>query len=396
MSFQVPAGIQCGGVHCGVKDDATKNDLMLIVAEANASGAGVYTQNVVHAASVGRNRTITPSDRIRAILANSGNANTCTGKRGEQDNKAMADATASALGIEPDQVLVMSTGIIGEFLPMEKIKAGIAAVADELGASEENLHAAAHGMMTTDQFEKIVGRRVNIAGNEIHITGFAKGAGMIGPNMATMLAVILTDAALAPEAAQSALSSAVDQSFNCISVEGHMSTSDSVLLLASGAAGAPLAGSELAAFQTELDDMCIELARMIPSDGEGASHLINIEVRGCKQREDARRIAQTVANSALVKTGVAGADPNWGRITSAAGYSGIAFDPNRLSLWVNEVKVYADGEPLPFDEPAMAASIRDQRETFITIELAEGEASCRFWTSDLTADYVRFNSESHT
>jgi len=215
--------------------------------------------------------------------------------------------------------------------------------------------------------------------------------------MATMLAVVMTDAALDPNTAQTLLKAAVDRSFNCISVEGHMSTNDTVLLLASGAATKqPLAGGDLAAFQSALSELCIELARQIPDDGEGASHLITIDVRGCKTRDDARRIARTVADSALVKTAVAGGDPNWGRIVSAAGYAGVSFDPAGVDLSVNGFSLYERGGPVAFDARTVSTAIKSSRETNILLTLREGTAAVRFWTSDLNVEYVRFNADYTT
>ncbi len=397
MPYPVPRGFRLTGVHCGVKQDTSKEDLTLIVSDRDAVAAGVYTQNVVHAAAVALNRDKTPGDAFRVVVANSGNANTCTGPRGREDAQAMLRLAAAACGARPEQALVMSTGLIGAYLPMDAIAAGIKNAAGRLGHDEDDLKAAARGLLTTDQYAKIAARTIQVAGATVHLTGIAKGAGMIGPNMATMLATVLTDADLAPADAQRALAAAVDVSFNCISVEGHTSTSDTVLLLASRAATAgPLSGSDLETFQAALTEVCTELAVMIPNDGEGASHLITIDVSGCASRGDAQRIAKNVANSALVKTGIAGADPNWGRIVSAAGCAGVPFDPDRVSLSINGYELYRQGVPVPFDEREVSTSIRTQRETRIALSLAEGDASARFWTSDLTVDYVRFNSEYTT
>lgn len=385
------------GVHCGIKSDASKEDLTLIVSDAPAVAAGVYTQNVVRAASVIRNEKITPTDNFRALVANSGNANTCTGERGTADNNEMARMAAEQCGADASQALVMSTGIIGEYLPMEQVTIGIDAAARKLGSDETALMSAACGIITTDRGTKVASRTIEISGRTVTITGIAKGAGMIGPRMATMLAAVMTDAPLTTADAQQALTSAVNVSFNCISVEGHMSTSDTVLLLASGATGGDaLTGDDLNAFGSALTELCVELARMIPDDGEGASHLINIHVCGCKTYEDAHQIAKTIANSSLVKTGVAGADPNWGRVVCAAGYSGVEFDPDKLSLSLNGIPLYEKGTPVQFDEIAASDSIKSSREVFFVVELSEGDASATFWTSDLTLDYVRFNSEYHT
>ncbi len=397
MAIRVPKGFRLAGVRCGIKKDPQKWDLTLVISDAPAAAAGVYTQNLVHAAPVALNRGRTPSDRIRALVINSGNANACTGERGMRDARRMARLAAATCGAEEDQALVLSTGIIGEYLPMDKIARGIEAAARQLGSDDEALISAARGMMTTDTVHKLSGRTLSLGGGEVQITGMAKGAAMIGPRMATMLAVVLTDAPLVPEVAQLELRAAVDESFNCISVDGHVSTNDTVLLLASGAAGGDvLAGGDLAAFRRALREVCEELARAIPADGEGASHLITIEVTGCASREAALRIAKTIADSPLVKTAVAGADPNWGRIVSAAGYAGIPFDPAGVSLRLNGFLLYQAGAPVAFDAKAVSESIRGSRDTLVQLDLREGGAQGRFWTADLTVDYVRLNSDYHT
>ena len=397
MAIRVPKGFRLAGVHCGIKSDPRKPDLTLVVSDTPAVAAGVYTQNLVHAAPVALDRERTPSDRIRTVVINSGNANACTGDRGLQDARRMAGLAADACGAEEDQALVLSTGIIGEYLPMDKIAAGIEAATPRLGSDDDALISAARGMMTTDTVRKLAGRTLSLGRGQVQITGMAKGAGMIGPRMATMLGLVITDAALEPDVAQSQLTAAADESFNCISVEGHMSTNDTVLLLANGAADpTPLEGEDLAAFGQALGEVCVELARAIPADGEGATHLITIEVTGCATREAARQVAKTVAESALVKTAVAGGDPNWGRIVSAAGYAGVPFDPAGVSLRVNGFLLYQAGTPVAFDAKAAAESIRQNRETFVELALGEGEGKCRFWTSDLTVDYIRINADYHT
>ena len=397
MTPPLPKSFRFAATHCGLKSDASKPDLSLIVSDTPAVAAGVYTQNLVHAACVTVNRKLTPGENFRAVVVNSGNANACTGERGLDDTRHMARLAGEAIGAEEKQVLVLSTGIIGVFLPMEKIVTGMEAAAGRLDASEAALVEAARGMMTTDSVHKLAGRTVELSAGTIQITGMAKGAAMIGPNMATMLGVIATDARLDAPTAQQALRSAIDDSFNCISVEGHMSTNDTVLLLANGAACAePLSGNDLATFQAALDDLCIELAKAIPADGEGATHLVEIEIRGCGSKADARRIAKTIAESALVKTAIAGADPNWGRIVSAAGYAGAAFDPARVDLHLNGTLLYQQGAPVAFDAATVSESIRANRQTDIVLQFGEGEAVARFWTTDLTAEYVRLNADYHT
>lgn len=397
MSLSVPKGFLLTGVHCRIKSDPQKPDLALVMSEVPAVAAGVYTQNLVCAAPVELDRSRTPSDRIRAVVVNAGNANACTGQRGMDDARRMAELAAAVCGAAPDEALVMSTGIIGHFMCMEKIEQGIAAAAVKLGSRPSDIEAAARAIMTTDLVPKSSGRTLELDGRTIQIVGIAKGSGMIGPNMATLLSLVLTDAPLTVETAQSVLSEVADESFNCISVEGHMSTNDTLLMLANGLSGGePLAGEELAAFRRALGEVCIELARSIPDDGEGATHLVTIDVTGCADVASARKIAKTVAESSLVKTAIAGADPNWGRIVSAAGYAGVPFDPLGVRLHVNDSLLYEQGAPAQFDPETVSASIRGNRETHIELSFREGTAAARFWTCDLTAEYVRINADYHT
>jgi glutamate N-acetyltransferase/amino-acid N-acetyltransferase len=274
---------------------------------------------------------------------------------------------------------------------------GIRAAAARLAADEAAFLAAARGILTTDKGIKIASRAIPLSAGTVHLAGMCKGAGMIGPKMATMLAILTTDATLTPAQAQELLAAAVDESFNCISVEGHMSTNDTVLLLASGqATQAPPTAGELVALRAGLTELCIELAKQIPDDGEGASHLIALEVRGLRTREEAHRIAATVANSALVKTAVAGGDPNWGRIVSAAGYAGVPFDPGSVDVAINGHLLYERGTPVPFDARTVSSAIKSQRETQIVLTFREGTAAVRYWTSDLNVAYVRFNADYTT
>ncbi|MFO0869982.1 MAG: bifunctional glutamate N-acetyltransferase/amino-acid acetyltransferase ArgJ [Pirellulales bacterium] len=397
MTIQVPAGFRLAGVHCGIKRDASRPDFTLIHCPGGATAAGVYTRNLVYAAPVAYDRQRTPSADTRVVAVNSGNANACTGERGLRDAATMAHLAAVACGATADQALVMSTGIIGEFLPLEKIAVGAKAAAAQLGDDEAAFLSAARGIMTTDQFHKVASRSLDCGGRTVRLAGMCKGAGMIGPNMATMLGVVLTDAPLTATQAQEALSRAVETTFNCIAVEGHMSTNDTVLLLASGAAGTgSLAAEDLELFQAALEALCSELCRQIPDDGEGSSHLITIDVRGTRTWAEARQIAKTIAESALVKTAICGADPNWGRIVSAAGYAGVPFDPARLDLHLNGLCLYRQGAPVAFDAATVSSSIKNNRETRVELTLAEGAAHCRFWTSDLGHEYIRINADYHT
>lgn len=386
-----------GGFHCGVKRNPNKEDLSLIVCDEDTVAAGVYTTNLVVAAPVVWDRARTPSDKIRAVMTNSGNANACTGEQGDKDNAEMAGIVADKLGVSADQVLTMSTGIIGHHLPMGKIRVGLDEVFQRLGTDESHFDAAARGIMTTDKGKKVAAVECKINGRPVKIVGMCKGAGMIAPNMATMLSVVLTDAELTPDQAKAVLTDVTNTSFNCITVDGHRSTNDTLLLLASGKAGTgELSGPSLDAFRAELEQLCQDLAKQIPADGEGSTHLIEINIEGCANREDAKRIAKTVADSALVKTAITGGDPNWGRIVSAAGYAGVPFDPMGMELTVNGHLLYREGTPVKFDEKTVSQSIKDSFDTNVTLKFTEGDASFRYWSSDLTVEYVKFNSEYRT
>ena len=393
----LPRGFRVAGVRAGIKRDATREDVTLVASDVPATAAGVYTTNLVYAAPVAYDRALTPGRGFRGIVLNSGNANACTGARGLDDARAMAAAAGRTLGASADAVLVLSTGVIGEFLPLEKVAAGIAAAAERLGSDDAAALTAARGMMTTDTRPKLAGGTFEAEGTCCTLFAMAKGAAMIGPRMATMLGIVLVDAALEPADAQQLLAAAVEESFNCVSVDGHMSTNDTVLLLANGAAGgSPLHGAGLAACGQAVMEACRSLAREMADDGEGATHMIRIEVTGAGDREAARRIARSIADSPLVKTAIHGADPNWGRIVSAAGYAGVAFDPARLELRLNGTLLFQGGTPVAFDEEAVSASIRGVRETVVELSVGDGPGRIRFFSSDLSADYVRLNADYRT
>ena len=391
----LPQGFRISGVGCGIKQNG-QPDVALVVADQAAVAAGVYTTNLYRAAPVEWDSRITPSDQVRAVVVNSGNANACTGERGWRDTEAMAQQVARAIGGSAREVLVLSTGIIGEFLPMDRVTTGIAHAAESLDSSDEAIRRAAEAMMTTDRVPKIGSADVALDDRHVSLLGLAKGAGMIGPRMATMLGIVLTDVRLTPEQASRLLVRAVDRSFHRISVDGHTSTNDTVLLLASGASGVTLEAEHEGAFAASLEALCIDLARQIPADGEGATHLISIHVAGCRCEDDALRIARTIADSPLVKTAIAGADPNWGRITSAAGYSGVRFDPEKLTLKVCDRLLFADGRPVDFDAAELRSVMQQQFEIAIELDIREGTSTCRFWASDLTHKYVTINAEYHT
>ncbi|MEM7453254.1 MAG: bifunctional glutamate N-acetyltransferase/amino-acid acetyltransferase ArgJ [Planctomycetota bacterium] len=389
-------GFRFAGVTCGIKESGNR-DLAMIVSDRECVAAGVYTTNLVRAASIDWNREITPTNLLRAVVINSGNANACTGDSGIAANRHMAEETARCLDSRPEQVLVLSTGIIGEQLPMEKVTSGISHAVSELATGSDAFNQAANAILTTDKSAKTAAASYDSSGSLVSISGMCKGAGMIGPGMATMLGVITTNANLDEKSAHRFLSEAVDASFNRISVEGHMSTNDAVLLLASGT-GPVIAGEESTIlFREHLKEVCVEMARMIPDDGEGASHLISIRVSGCANEADADLVARAIASSNLVKTAIHGADPNWGRIVSAAGYScPDNLNPEEFGLMINGICVFRDGQPVGFDHSLASRSIADNRETVIEMTMGTGPGAAVHWTSDLTGDYVHFNSAYHT
>jgi glutamate N-acetyltransferase / amino-acid N-acetyltransferase len=297
--------------------------------------------------------------------------------------------------------VVMSTGIIGHALPMEKIEAGILDAASKLKSSDQAFLDASDAILTTDAGRKVTSAILKTeSGIQYGIAGMCKGAGMIGPNMATMLGLVLTDCPLTTAQVDAALRHAADRSFNCISVEGHTSTNDSLILMASsqkdGDAAVEVGAETFDKFQSILTEMCIELAKQIPADGEGATHLIEVTVTGASTNFSARKIAKTIAESALVKTAITGGDPNWGRIVSAAGYSGELLNPASMALTIQGIEVYAQGTPIRFDAKTVSDAIRQSKEVALVMKVGDGAGEATFWTSDLTVDYVRFNSEYTT
>ncbi len=395
--IKLPIGFRYSGIACGIKADPAKFDLALFASSAPCTAAGVFTQNRVVGAPVKVSRQRVPGEDVRAVVINSGNANACTGEQGLADARRMTELVAAELECAAEAVLVCSTGVIGHVLPMDRIEAGITPLAAALRDAPEALQNAARAMMTTDTFHKLASRKLTVSGGTVTVAGAAKGAAMIGPNMATMLAVIMTDAPLNPSDADALLRHSVDRSFNCISVEGHTSTSDTVILMASGAAECGALNEEdRQRLQQSIDEVAAELAQAIIRDAEGADHIITIDVVGLSWREDAFRIARTVAESALVKTAVTGADPNWGRIVSAAGYAGVELREEEITLRLNGTLLYEQGAPVAYDEAAVSRSMRENRDVQIELQCGNGPASVRFWTSDLTAEYVRLNSEYTT
>ena len=388
----LPKGYRFAGVHSGLRaTEPGRFDLALVVSDVPAAAAGVFTQNRVAAAPVVVCRERLPRADARGVVVCSGNANACTGAQGLADARRMAELAARDVGSAPEQFLVASTGVIGRPLPMGVFETGIPAAAKQLGPNEGQFDAAARAILTTDTRPKTASRQVG----PYAVAGFAKGAAMIGPNMATMLGFVLTDAPVPPDTLRQLLRDAVEDTFNCISVEGHTSTNDTVLLLANGH-GPALTGDELHRFDAAVREVCADLARGIAADAEGAEHLIVIDVEGCRSDVEAKKVAKTVAESALVKTAVYGADPNWGRFVSAAGYSGVEFAEADLSLWMGPFELYRAGVPLPFDAQAASKYLADHREVHLRLRFTLGEGKCRFYTCDLTAEYVRLNADYTT
>lgn len=400
--MQLPRGFRFAGISAGIKSRAGAKDVALIVSDAPCTAAGVYTTNQIVAAPVVLSRTRTPSSTLRGIVVNSGNANACTGQQGELDANEMtliaAQSMPASSGVQASDFLVMSTGIIGRKLPMSKIRSGIQDATKNLGDTHAHFLDACDGIMTTDAFRKTAHRSVWSSRGSHTMVGMCKGAGMIGPKMATMLAIVVTDAPLEATTAQRLLQAAANRSFNCISVEGHMSTNDSLVLLAQTPTQEcpALDEADLAIFEAELTELCIELAKKIPDDGEGATHLIEIHVRGANTQADADAIARNIALSNLVKTAITGGDPNWGRIVSAAGYAGVPIQPKRTALAINQLPLFRAGEPLDFDARQVSESIRQSKLTVIELEVGLGPGTATHWTTDLNTEYVRFNSEYTT
>lgn len=390
----MPDGFRYAGITCGLKSSG-KPDLALIVGDGPLVAAGVYTTNQVVAAPVTLCRSRTPSTSVRAVVINSGNANACTGQAGMRDAEEMTAMVAAKIGCESTDVLVMSTGVIGRPMPMETVRRGIEQASRELASGEEAFVRASTAIMTTDAFRKSITAEIEIEGTRYRVAAMAKGAGMIAPNMATMLAVVMTDAPLAQGDLVDLLRHSADRSFNRVSVDGHTSTNDSLVLLSSGTQKA-LAGSALAKFREFLCETCIELAKQLVADGEGATHVMEIRVNGALSDEDANHIARIIGESPLVKTAITGGDPNWGRIVSAAGYAGRPIRPELTSLTVLGVPLYRDGAPLPFDAAATSRLIKDTPTVVMDLTVGDGPGKAIRWASDITVEYVRFNSEYTT
>lgn len=402
-NWQLARGWRFSGEACGMRGDQGRRDMALFVSDAPATAAGVFTTNLVHAAPVKVSRAAIAGHggkNFRGVVICSGNANACTGAQGMTDAAEMLDLASAAAAAPKGSFLVASTGVIGRKLPMDRVRAGISAAGQTLGPAPADLARAAEAILTTDTRIKVSTRRIDHPKGAVTLTGVAKGAAMIGPNMATMLACIFTDAPATHEQLLPALKSAVDRSFHCVSVEGHTSTNDTVFVLANGLAwpanGGHLDAPTLQRFNHALEEVCRDLARAIAEDAEGAGHLVVLEVKGTTDEQAARAIAHRVAESALVKTAVHGADPNWGRIVSAAGYAGVKFREEDVCLEVDGIPLFRHGEPVDFNAKAVSAHMRNNRRLTFTLTVGEGPGHCTFFTCDMTEEYIRLNADYTT
>jgi glutamate N-acetyltransferase/amino-acid N-acetyltransferase len=402
--FLIPRGFRFGACKAGLKASG-RADFALIVADRPASAAAAFTANRVTAAPliVDKEHLRATGGKVRVAAINAGNANCAAGQAGLDAARATCAAIAQSFGCLPEEVFPSSTGIIGVPLPAEKLIAALPGLAAQLGSESDNFQQVAQAILTTDTIEKTAFARLEIAGSEgaiqeVRIAAVCKGAGMIHPQLvphATMLVYILTDAAIEPLILDGYLRRSIEVSFNRISVDGDTSTNDTVLLLASGASGAAI-GAENAAFAAALTQVCTSLARQIVADGEGITHVVELRIEGAATDAEALKVAKAIAHSPLVKTAWAGSDPNWGRLAAAIGYSGATIDPERINIWFGKLRICRDGgRAAEFDETAAHAYIA-QSEFSITIQLHQGSGSCIFWTTDLTADYVRINADYST
>ena len=402
--FIIPRGFRFAAAKAGLKQSG-RTDFALIVADAPASAAAVFTSNRVIAAPliVDKEHLRSTAGKVRVVAINAGNANCAAGQPGLDAARATCAAAAQLFGCRAEEVFPSSTGIIGVPLPAEKLIAALPGLASSLGAESDHFQQVAQAIMTTDLVEKTAFARLEVVSpegdrREIRIAALGKGSGMIHPQLvphATMLVYVLTDAAVEPAVLDTYLQKAIEVSFNRISVDGDTSTNDTVLLLASGASGVAVGPGD-AGFAAALTQVCTSLARQIVADGEGVSHVVELHIQGAASDADALRIAKAIAHSPLVKTAWAGSDPNWGRLAAAIGYSGAQIDPDRIDIWFGELRICRDGgRAAEFDEAAAHAYVA-QREFSITIQLHQGLGSCVFWTTDLTVEYIHINADYST
>lgn len=391
-----PQGFTAGVAQAAIKKPG-RYDMALVFSQEQASAAGVFTTNKFQAAPVIVSKEHLTNGMARGYAVNSGCANACTGSLGLEQARRMAYLAAEAMGCKEQEVFVASTGVIGVHLPMEKIEAGVKSAGKEMGKDKGSL--AAQAIMTTDTFAKELAIQFKIGGKVVTMGAMAKGSGMIHPNMATLLGFVTTDAAIAPACLQAALTKAADQSFNMITVDGDTSTNDSLFILANGLAGNAMInsvdGDDYALFSESLTYLCIELAKMLAKDGEGATKLIEVVVENARTMEDARKGAKGIAGSALLKAAIFGEDANWGRVVCALGYSGANFNPDVVDVYLGGLKMAVDGGGLNFDEE-IAAQILKEKTVVIRVDLKQGSEKATAWGCDLTYDYVKINGAYRT
>ena len=395
-------GFRAGGIHVGVKTHAEwKKDMAMIVSDVDCACAAVYTKNAVKAAHIHVDKAHLADGKARAAVINSGNANACA-PHGEENAERVCAAAAKAVGCPAEDVVCAATGVIGQTLNVAVMEAGMPDLYAAVEASAAGSDAAAHAIMTTDTVKKEAAVETTVGGKTVRMGGIAKGSGMIHPNMGTMLCFLTTDCAISPEMIRTALLETVNVSFNRISVDGDTSTNDTCCVLANGLAGNPVItekGPDYEAFLAALQALCMEMARKMASDGEGATHLITCTVTGAASEQSAETISKSVIGSALTKAAIFGADANWGRVLCAMGYSGEDFDPDKVDIsFVSDagsVQVCAKGRGLDFDE-ALAKKVLTEHDVTIAITMGEGAASCTCWGCDLTYDYVKINGDYRT
>ena len=390
-----PKGFQAAGVKAGIKKSGNL-DVAVIYTEKEAAAAGTFTKNAVAAAPVHVSKKVVATHAAHAIVANAGCANACTGAQGEKDAAAMQQIAANALGCTPDDVIVGSTGIIGQLLPMDKVEQGIKAAVKEL--SVDGSMNAGNAIITTDTYSKAGATSVTIGGKEVRFGIIAKGSGMIRPDMATVLCFITTDADIDGVLLQEALSEVIEHSLNMISIDGDMSTNDMAIVLANGAAGNPKItekNADYEMFKETLLVLCQGISEKIAADGEGATKFITVHVKGAKSFSDAKTVGMSVANSPLVKTAFFGEDPNWGRVICAVGYAGVPMDPNHTTVKFGGIPVYADGVGTSYDADALR-TVMTAHDIVVEIDLKDGDSEAKVWTCDFSYEYVKINGEYHT
>lgn len=391
-----PKGFMAAGVKAGLKKSG-KHDLAVVFSDVPAAVGAVFTQNVMASPTVFFSRQVAKNDFVRAIVINAGNANACTGEQGFKDASKMAEITTNALGVEKDNVLVCSTGVIGHFLPMDKIEKGINDAVSAL--SVDGGESTANAIRTTDTFVKSSAYEIVLDGKLVKIAGIAKGSGMIHPNMATMLTFITTDAAIEPKLLKKLTKYVADRSFNMVVVDGDTSTNDTMIVLANGKAENSLIDSEshpdYEVFKEAFLTISQDLAKLIARDGEGATKFLEVKVSGATDFDEAKTVAMSIAKSPLVKTAFFGQDPNWGRIVCATGYSGVKFLPEKVWVSLNGVTIFKDGMSVKADDKKLK-EVMAQKDIVVEVNLGNGNEAATVWTCDFSYDYVKINAEYHT